>query len=765
MKDLSLATALAVCLLALAAGCQPKEQQKPDGPEEPSVVPVESVSLDPADATLEIGSTLQLEAVVLPENASDKSVSFSSLKPAVATVDDNGLVTAVALGETDIYVFAGDQTSSCHIKVKAQPKYAVSAVIKAPQKALKRGDVFTLELETEPYAIDEEPNWKSSNEAIATVDRDGTVTAVDGGYVTISAEFRDCKAECEIFIQGAFVITQTDASKLSYTGSLDLELEEPICVARGEVASIQMIISANDNVTSLKPEALYFCLDGVKGGMAVKPRMYWERPVYCTRYWNDWQGGAPGDEINPSDRMFPDALMPIDKWNVSLSKGQKYGLWMDFYIPRDIEPGLYCGSVLVSGQSNGRTEEVYKEFQVRVYPVTLPEEQSLAVINWTQGDFGAIAEPGMGDFLKKEEVAIKFMNDYGQNCWRLREGYYVAPYVKDGKLTFNFEEVVSNWERIINLCPKVKQIHAISMCDRTDHHLWCRCWYVNDSGELDSSWVRDDDPLIMQYFPIYFKALAEELAKHRLPNGRTWLESYAIAICDEPFDDDVEAYANIARAIKTGCRDLKIIEATCTTKLDPEYYDYICPQLDDIWKEGFQARNGQTQWMYTCLRPQGNLANRLFGMPLIKTRYVHWCNFYWKAEGYLHWGLQYWNGVSDESGNYDAYGDAYGRVRMETSPGGDNYIIYPGPGEVYPSLRLCNMRDGINDYELLKMIEAKDPGKAWEFCWKVIYKDPVGSPAPSNASADVYSNRYTFYDCNVAHFRQVRKEMLEFLSE
>lgn len=752
------------CGIAALCGCStPEEEIK--GNEEPVDIAVESLKLVPESVTLEIGSTYKIEAEILPENATDKSVSFSSIKPTVASVDENGLVTAVALGEADIYGFTAEKQASCHVKVVPKAVFAVSAELKGPDKTIRRGDVIRMELSTKPARIDEIPVWSSSDESIATVGNDGTVAAVDGGEVTIKASLRDCSAECVISIQGGFIITQTDASKLSYKGSLDLELEEPVCVARGEVAAIQLIIAANDAVSSLKPELISFCLEGKGSSISVKPRIYWERPVYCTRYWEPWQGGAPGDEINPSDRLFPDALMPIDKWDVSLAEGQKYGLWLDFNIPRDIEPGLYTGVVAVSGLCEGKTEVVRKEFQVRIYPVTLPEEQSLAVINWTQGDFGAIGSSGMGEFLEKEEVAIKMMNDYGQNCWRLREGYYVAPYIRDGKLVFNFEEVIANWERIIRLCPKVKQVHSISLCNREDHHLWLRCWFIDDEGNLDSSYTRDDSPLVRQYLPFYFKALAEELSKHRLPNGKTWLESYAIAICDEPWDDDVAAYANIARAIKEGCSDLKIIEATCTTKLEPEYYDYICPQLDDIWKEGFQARDGQTQWMYTCLRPQGNLANRLFGMPLIKTRYVHWCNYYWNASGYLHWGLQYWNGVADANGNYDAYGDAYGAYKMATSPGGDNFITYPGPGEMYPSLRLCNMRDGINDYELLKMIEAKDPAKAREFCWEIVYKDPLGNPAPSNSQADVYANRYTFYNCNVVHFRQVRKAMLEYLSE
>lgn len=79
---------------------------------------VESVSLNLSELALEEGEQVQLIATILPENASDKSVTWESSNKDVATVE-NGIVTAVSEGEAIITVTTvdGDKTSSCSVTV------------------------------------------------------------------------------------------------------------------------------------------------------------------------------------------------------------------------------------------------------------------------------------------------------------------------------------------------------------------------------------------------------------------------------------------------------------------------------------------------------------------------------------------------------------------------------------------------------------------------------------------------------------------------
>jgi uncharacterized protein YjdB len=82
-------------------------------------VAVTSVSLSPSSASLNAGGTQQLTPTVLPANATNKSVTYSSNNTAVATVNSSGLITAVANGTATITVSTvdGNKTSTCIVTV------------------------------------------------------------------------------------------------------------------------------------------------------------------------------------------------------------------------------------------------------------------------------------------------------------------------------------------------------------------------------------------------------------------------------------------------------------------------------------------------------------------------------------------------------------------------------------------------------------------------------------------------------------------------
>lgn len=114
---------LSAALMLVLAGCGPKEFKPDDGgdPVDPVVVNVTSVSLDQESATLEVGESLQLNETVLPENATNKNVSWSASGNGVVSVDD-GLVTALAAGQSTVTVTTedGNHTAQCVITVPQQ---------------------------------------------------------------------------------------------------------------------------------------------------------------------------------------------------------------------------------------------------------------------------------------------------------------------------------------------------------------------------------------------------------------------------------------------------------------------------------------------------------------------------------------------------------------------------------------------------------------------------------------------------------------------
>lgn len=88
-------------------------------PAAPTTIAVTGVTLTPAKAALEIGETQQLAATVAPADATNKAVSYASDDEAVATVDDNGLITAVGAGSATITVTTvdGRKTAACDVTV------------------------------------------------------------------------------------------------------------------------------------------------------------------------------------------------------------------------------------------------------------------------------------------------------------------------------------------------------------------------------------------------------------------------------------------------------------------------------------------------------------------------------------------------------------------------------------------------------------------------------------------------------------------------
>ncbi len=86
---------------------------------DPGPVAVESVTLDATSVELTVGATKKLNATVSPDNATDKTVTWSSGDATVVSVRADGTVTGVAAGQTTITAKAGDKSATCVVTVKA----------------------------------------------------------------------------------------------------------------------------------------------------------------------------------------------------------------------------------------------------------------------------------------------------------------------------------------------------------------------------------------------------------------------------------------------------------------------------------------------------------------------------------------------------------------------------------------------------------------------------------------------------------------------
>lgn len=183
---------------------------------------VESVSLNKSEVALYNGKTTSLTATVLPSNASNKSVTWTSSDESVATVSVSGTyatVKGIARGNAIITATSvdGEITASCNVTVN---QYVQSITLDKTSITMYVGDdpVLISTTISPENASDKSLTWTSSKTTVATVDEDGKVTAVANGTATITAKAKDgsgAKATCSVTVYTHVESVSLNKSELS----------------------------------------------------------------------------------------------------------------------------------------------------------------------------------------------------------------------------------------------------------------------------------------------------------------------------------------------------------------------------------------------------------------------------------------------------------------------------------------------------------------------------------------------------------------------
>ena len=169
---------------------------------DPDPVPVTSVKLNNTTLNLTVGDSETLTAIVLPDNATNKDVTWASSNEDVATVDENGKVTAVKAGTAIITATAGGKKASCEVTVTSQPVPVTGISLDDAEVSVGR----TIQLKPKFTPADTTQRgvtWVSSDETIATVDTNGNVKGLAEGTVSItvtSTEDANVTATCTVTV-------------------------------------------------------------------------------------------------------------------------------------------------------------------------------------------------------------------------------------------------------------------------------------------------------------------------------------------------------------------------------------------------------------------------------------------------------------------------------------------------------------------------------------------------------------------------------------
>ncbi len=140
--------------------------------------------------------------------------------------------------------------------------------------------------------------------------------------------------------------------------------------------------------------------------------------------------------------------------------------------------------------------------------------------------------------------------------------------------------------------------------------------------------------------------------------------------------------------------------------------------ITSVYDEEFlsaRRRAGEKTWLYVCCGPAPPYANFFIDQPGIDHRILFWQAWQHDCTGVLYWQTSYWDGMmptapEDKRWPTVPWDQARVATYKEFKVNGDGFLIYPGlDWTPWPSVRMENIRDGIEDYEYLWLLRERAP--------------------------------------------------------
>jgi len=376
----------------------------------------------------------------------------------------------------------------------------------------------------------------------------------------------------------------------------------------------------------------------------------------------------------------PDPILDLERVDLEVDETQPCHFLV--HVPNEAEPGDYHGHIKVSSSE----AEALLPVLLHVYPIALPDLRSLYVTNWFSLDKISSAHKAdlwSQEFWKALESWIALMAEYRQNVFWVPLDT-VRIFAKGGNYRFDF----SVFDRYVKLLRKHKAdrieiMHVARYTQWGGNEIALREFKVSSSaGDVQT----ENGAKILPH-------LLPALEKHLEDKG--WLDKSMIHVADEPTEDGLKAWLDLSKVVHEYAPKIKRIDAIETVGFE-DHLEVWVPTLHHFndWMDHYlkAAEEGYEVWFYTCLNPKGRYPNRFLDYPLFETRILHWINYAYGLKGFLHWGFNWWR--NDPFGEPDP-----------SLPPGDTHIAYPGKKGPTPSLRLEAMRDGLEDYEYLRLLE------------------------------------------------------------
>jgi hypothetical protein len=503
--------------------------------------------------------------------------------------------------------------------------------------------------------------------------------------------------------------------------------EVSIEACRGEVENGQVAVRSDGDVQRLTASATP--LRGAGGRELAAPWVRFVAYVHLERNTEPHlQETGPQVLVAPAPVDLPDPL--LEDSFVSLKAGETGAVWLTVPVPGDARPGTYTGRVTISADG----AETAVPVRVQVHPATLPAQMTLKVVNWY---YPVVLTHTYGvprwseEFWRLVEADAESMARHRQSVGHvILNETITAVEAADGRMSFDF----AHFDRMVEAF-RTAGLPWIMGSALAGRHEWTSTDFyalpltLRRADGTEGQLPAPEDPaspdeakrrvyVMSDAFERYVATFLPAFQRHLEERG--WVDSYIQLQADEPLHSNAAAYRRLGELVKRYAPRFRRAEANRTTEIVGAL-DIWAPLLDQLDAQlGFYGERqaaGDEVWFYTCERPRGRYMNRLIDYPLLKTRLLHWANYATGTTGYLHWGYN------------PSWGNPFANPG---SPPGDGHLVYPGVAKLHgapetedkrhslDSIRYEAMRDGIEDYELLRILAEKDKAEADEICQMVV---------------------------------------------
>lgn len=418
---------------------------------------------------------------------------------------------------------------------------------------------------------------------------------------------------------------------------------------------------------------------------------------------------------------WPDPLPPF-KDGINLEANKNQPLWVRVKAPRGVPAGVYTGRINLKA----RSYRADVAFRVEVYDFDLPDKMTCTTaFGFSPGNVFKYHK--LTNDSQKRQVIEKYWASYG--------AHHISPYdpapLDDIEVTWpEITESTRPWE----IKPQFNWTNWDAAMERAiDYHNF-NSFRLSIPGMGGGTFHSRREPELLGFsedtaeYQAAFTAYCREVQEHLRQKG--WLDEAFVYWFDEPAPKDYEFVMNGFEKLKKAAPD---ITRMLTEQVEAELIggpDVWCAVSNNFDPKAAEQRRAQGEkfWWYVCTGPKAPYCTLFIDHPGTEMRVWFWQTWQRKIAGILVWQTNYWTSPTaypDPDSPQNPYEDPMGwRTGYSTPTGakrpwgnGDGRFVYPpvAAADAHPagpvldgpvdSIRWEMLRDGIEDYEYLAVLE------------------------------------------------------------